>query len=136
MLSLDPTDCLPFTRFLGIVTPTKPHKTAWLLNKALGIRLCRQPNASIDFVGGKSIEVLHYLFRTESSEYRLARNKLGALTSPIRLVPELGEFDYFLLIEGAGHVARTASAVGAEQSFQYVSVLQVAEVKNAENLMF
>ena len=139
--SLDSPEQLPFSELIGLVTAEKPHKTAWLINTILHLKLIRLPNAVVEYNLNKSMEAIYYEYKTVNNSYRLIRNRLvnaQNFSSPF-LLGELHSYDYFFLIDNqtqSQEIAAMAESLKKNVNLQYVSLLEALEIKEVDNLIF
>lgn len=125
----------------GLVSSSKEHKLAWILNKYLRIRLIKQKDLYFDFLNKGCLVISNYLHCTECSTFRLLRNKsidLSTLKKPF-LAPDIKEYDYLLQINGAvneGWQQDLAAIFTLVPLIQYVKKFDPNTLKFKENLMF
>lgn len=125
----------------GLICTEKEYKLAWLINQVIKIRLIKQKDIEIDFVGDKKLEIANFLSKTEHSSIRLLKNKTiqGGEKSMIYLLPELANFDYFLLIQGfddqyKGDYFR--KSLQRIKQISFVQSLDMDKIKSRHNLLF
>ena len=125
----------------GLVSSSRDHTLAWTLNRALRLRLIRQPDLVVDLLTQGRLLFSHYLHATETLTLRLLRNR--TLTpSPLKkpfLTPDYKEYDYLL------HITNGVGALAAEELLpllaglpvvQYAGLVAVEDLKYKENLQF
>ena len=84
----------------GLVSSTRDYTLAWTLNRALRLRLIRQPELLLNLLSRGRLVFTHYLHITESLTFRLLRNRSIApsnLNKPF-LAPDIKEYDYLLAV--------------------------------------
>ena len=84
----------------GLVSSTRDYTLAWTLNRALRLRLVRQPELLLNLLSRGRLVFTHYLHITESLTFRLLRNRSIApsnLKKPF-LAPDIKEYDYLLAV--------------------------------------
>jgi len=126
---------------IGIVSNVRSFKLAWLLNADLSVSFYRTEDVELLFIDDSKMTFTHYLFSTENDCYRLIKNKshLFELTSKPYLLPELKEYDYFLLIENHTQSIdcdKVYEIISQQPQIQYCQRINPAQIKNRENLIF
>ncbi len=126
---------------VGIISPLKEYKFAWLLNKEFDIQLDKNQDIEIDFLKSKNLIISNFLYKTEHKCFKLLRNKSVDLyeSDSVFLVPELKRFDYFIIINGfedsiSEHEFK--NIIASISSVQYVQFFPVDNLKSKENLIF
>lgn len=123
---------------LGIVSTLKDYKLAWHINQVFKIDLVMQPPLVIEFVSSADLSITNYLYNTEYQEYRLIRNRGSELNSGF-LIPELINFDYFLVISGEKEVLPDQRAIDGLHSIrgiEYFQEIDVSRLKSKDNFIF
>ncbi len=83
---------------VGIRSSAKGYKLAWEINQALGWRLTRQTDLSVQFKKGEPIRFHHFIYDNGVCCYRLFRNKpVEGESGKVTLVPEFPHFDFILM---------------------------------------
>ena len=124
----------------GLVSSTRDYTLAWTLNRALRLRLIKQPELLLNLVSRGRLVFTHYLYTTETLTLRLLRNRSvapSALKKPF-LAPDIKEYDYLLAVSnGSGSLADDAllEQLGALEAVQYVCQFDPNTLKYKENLM-
>ena len=124
----------------GLVSSTRDYTLAWTLNRALRLRLIKQPELLLNLVSRGRLVFTHYLYATETLTLRLLRNRSvapSALKKPF-LAPDIREYDYLLAVSnGSGSLADDAllAQLGALEAVQYVCQFDPNTLKYKENLM-
>lgn len=124
----------------GLISSTRDYTLAWALNRALRLRLVRQPDLSLPLLHGGCLLFSYYLYATEALTLRLFRNRSVApsvLKKPY-LAPDFREYDYLLSISnGTGALAAEALVprLLALDKVQYVGQLDPNTLKYKENLL-
>ena len=124
----------------GLVSSTRDYTLAWTLNRALRLRLIKQPELLLNLVSQGRLVFTHYLYATETLTLRLLRNRSvapSALKKPF-LAPDIKEYDYLLAVSnGSGSLADDAllAQLGALEAVQYVCQFDPNTLKYKENLM-
>lgn len=123
----------------GISSTARDYKLAWLLNQALNIHIVKVEDLEIDYHNQDKVITSHFLFETEYTSLRLIRNKsFGEDKKPL-LIPELPNFDYFVLIQDQGHVfniPKILDRLRKLELIQYIQPIEIDKLKSKENLIF
>ena len=125
----------------GLICTEKEYKLAWLINQALNIRLVKQKDIEMDFVGNKKLEIANFLSETEHSNIRLLKNKSvqSGDNGMIYLLPELANFDYFVLTSGfeeqypEDYFRKSLHTI---KQVSFVQRLDMNKIKSRYNLLF
>ena len=123
---------------IGLVSTLKGFKLAWNINQVFKIDLVMQPELVIEFVNGADLSVTNYLYSTEFQEFRLIRNKGNADNSGY-LIPELANFDFFIMINGEVEIRPGQPAVERLHSIngiEYFQLIDVTKLKSKDNFIF
>jgi hypothetical protein len=125
---------------LGLATSAREYKLAWHINSALGVRLVKQQELSVEFLNDREITISHFLFKTEYSTFRLLKNKslAGAGKSGF-LLAELAHFDYLIMINDDGGFFDPDGTLTALKSIpvvEYLASINIDKLKEKENLIF
>jgi hypothetical protein len=124
---------------LGLVSPIKDYKLAWLINKAFDLNLVRENDLELEFISSPKLEISNYLLQLPYGFIQLLKNK--ALNSSMQLaylIPELRSVDYFLLIQDQTEQMNihTFMKFLTESPFiQSVMRIEVSKLKSKENLL-
>ncbi|MGW8122146.1 IPExxxVDY family protein [Roseivirga echinicomitans] len=126
---------------VAVNASVKEYKLAWMLNKSLGWDLSKKENITLDFTGNKALLISNYLYETEYQTFRLIRNRAvdGEDQFNAFIVPELKNFDYFILIENesVGFDTNTFISKIKEIPFvQFAVLMDAANLKSKDNLIF
>lgn len=126
---------------IGIVCSERSFKLAWLLNQLLGINLIRQKDLELEYIEGSILKIANFQFNTEHDTYQLLKNKAhwSLHTTKPFLLPELKEYDYFLIIDNMTKmidVEAIKQAVSQLPVVQYCLSIDLNTVKDRENLLF
>jgi len=125
---------------IGIVSPVKEYKLAWLINKMLGIRLVRQPDLSISFINNNLV-ISNFKAGTERCIYRLLKNQsVGeVMGNPNYLLPELKNFDFILMISDESNTIAVEDVLEKLRQLPelyYVMQADLSNLDSKENLIF
>ncbi len=125
----------------GLTCAEKEYKLAWLINQALKIRLVKQEDIELDFVENKKLVIANFLSETDHSSIRLLKNRSiqSEEKSMLYLLPELVNFDYFILTKGYDehfpeHFIRDNLKPVSQISF--IQQLDLDKIKSRYNLLF
>ena len=124
----------------GLVSSTRDYTLAWALNRALRLRLVKQPELLLNLLSRGRLVFTHYLYATETLTFRLLRNHSIApstLKKPF-LAPDIKEYDYLLAVSnGSGELADEAllQQLVALDAVQYACQFDPNSLKYKENLM-
>ncbi len=126
---------------LGIISAAKEYKLVWAINQLLGVKLIKNPDLHLDYIHSEPLVISNFIFETENSILRFLKNRSmeGEDIKKSILLPELKNFDYFLMLQGSGD---TFSLEALHQDLkgltliQYLTVIEVAKLKSKENLIF
>ena len=124
----------------GLVSSTRDYTLAWALNRALRLRLVKQPELLLNLLSRGRLVFTHYLYATETLTFRLLRNRSIApstLKKPF-LAPDIKEYDYLLAVSnGSGDLADEAllQHLVALNVVQYACQFDPNSLKYKENLM-
>ena len=123
----------------GISSPARDYKIAWLVNKALNIRIVKVQDLEIEYHNQDKITTAHFLYETEHCKLRIIKNKsFGEEKKPL-LIPELPNFDYFLWLQDESHLFDISEMLGKLRILdliQYIQPIEVEKLKSKENLIF
>ncbi|RLD23684.1 MAG: IPExxxVDY family protein [Bacteroidetes bacterium] len=124
-------------KVIGLVTTLKEYKLAWNINQVFKIDLIMQPPLLIEFIKGSDLSITNYLFKTELQYYRLIRNK-GNEDNSGHLIPELVNFDFFLMIGGEELMIDESETknLNSIKGIDYFQVIDVEKLKAKDNFIF
>lgn len=123
---------------IGLVSTLKDYKLAWSINQVFNIELALQPPVVIEFLNSPDLVITNFLFEDEFCEYRLLKNRGNDLNSGF-LIPELVNFDFFLLISGEEEILPEQSVINQLHTIKGVSFFQqidVSRLKSRDNFIF
>lgn len=124
---------------LGIVSPVKDYKLAWLINRTLQINLTRSEDLLIEFLSNPNLEISQFFLSLPHGFIQLLKNKsLNSSQQLAYLIPELRNMDYFLLIQdetGQIDLEVYLKKLADNPSIQSVVKLDVSKLKSKENLL-
>ncbi|GAC1376371.1 MAG: hypothetical protein NVSMB30_21630 [Hymenobacter sp.] len=125
----------------GLVSSSRDYTLAWTLNRALRLRLVKQPELLLNLVSHGRLAFTHYLHATDTLSFRLLRNRSN-VPSPLKkpfLAPDIKEYDYLLAVSngsGAYADAELVQHLTTLDAVQYVCQFDPNTLKYKENLMW
>lgn len=124
---------------LGLVSPVKDYKMAWLINKVMDLNLVRDNDFLLDFISAPRLEISNYFLPMPFGFIQLLKNKaLNSSQQLAYLIPELRSMDYFLLIQDETEQTSCqnfVSLLSQNPFIQSVVRLDVSKLKSKENLL-
>ena len=125
---------------IGIVSPVREYKLAWLINKMLGIHLVKKPDLEINFINNKLI-ISNFKSGMEPRMYRLLKNQsVGEPAGkPYYLLPELKNFDFLLMISDESNTVvmdDLLENIRQIPEVYYVMQTDLSQLDSKENLIF
>lgn len=124
----------------GLVSSTRDYTLAWNLNRALRLRLVKQPELLLNLLNRGRLVFTYYLHATDTLTFRLLRNRSIApsnLKKPF-LAPDIKEYDYLLAVtNGSGALAddELVQQLASLDAVQYVCQFDPNTLKYKENLI-
>ncbi|SDX88943.1 IPExxxVDY family protein [Hymenobacter psychrophilus] len=126
----------------GLVSSSREHTLAWVLNRALHLRLIKQPDLILDLLQRGRLVISNYLHATEHHTLRLFRNRsadASALKKPF-LAPDIRQYDYLLQINAGGTdllpAPQLIAHLTALPEVQLISQFDPNDLKFKENFLF
>ena len=122
---------------IGIVSTLKDYKLAWNINQVFKIDLIMQPVLLIEFLKGEDLAISNYLYQTEFQTFRLVKNKGTELNSGF-LIPELINFDFFLIITGEKDMlpdTEIVNRIHQIKGVEYFQIIDVSRLKSKDNFI-
>ena len=124
---------------LGLVSPIKDYKMAWLVNRELDLDLIKTEDLEIEFVSDPLMKISQYFLSLPHGYVQLLKNKAVNSTHQVAyLVPELKYMDYFLLVQDDTfqvNINTFVSKLAKVPFIQNVMKLDVTKLKSKENLL-
>lgn len=124
---------------IGLVSPVKDYKMAWLISRELDINLVKASDIRIEFLSSPSLEISQYSLSLPHGFIQLLKNKaLNTSQQLAYLVPELRNMDYFLLVQDQTHQISIATFVDILSKNSYVQSvvrLDISKLKSKDNLL-
>lgn len=124
---------------LGLVSPVKDYKMAWLINRELDLNLIQSEDLLLEFMTLPSLKIAQYFLYLPHGFVQLLRNKALNSTNQVSyLIPELKSMDYFLLVQDETFqisINTFANQLAKNRYIQNVMKLDVSKLKSKENLL-
>ena len=124
---------------LGLVSPVKDYKMAWLINRDLDLNLIKSDDLLLEFMTLPSLKISQYFLSLPHGFVQLLRNKALNSTNQVSyLIPELKSMDYFLLVQDETFqisINTFANQLAENRYIQNVMKLDVSKLKSKENLL-
>lgn len=124
---------------LGLVSPVKDYKMAWLINRDMHLNLVRSEDLILEFMTLPGLKISQFFLSLPHGFVQLLKNKaLNSSNQISYLIPELRYVDYFLLIQD--HTFQLSIHTFANQLVKNIFVqnviqLDIAKLKSKENLL-
>ncbi|MFD2203245.1 IPExxxVDY family protein [Shivajiella indica] len=124
---------------LGLVSPVKDYKMAWLINQALGVKLIKINDFEPEFLHQPQLKISQFLEEKEHGFVQLMKNRSHSDDgNALYLVPELKMFDYFLLIQDQTFELDINVYIERLSQIRYIQSavkLDINKLKSKENLL-
>lgn len=124
---------------LGLVSPVKDYKMAWLINRELHLGISKAKDIMLEFVSLPTLEISQYFLALPYGFIQLLKNKsLNSSHQLAYLIPELRNIDYFLLVQDhteQTNIATFVEALSKNAFVQSVVRLDISKIKSKENLL-
>jgi hypothetical protein len=123
---------------IGLVSTLKDYKLAWHINQVFKIDLTLQPTLEIEFINSVDLSIVSYLYATDFQQFRLVRNKSSS-TNAGYLIPELTNFDFFVIISGEVETMPEESVIERLHTIngiEYFQLLDADKLKSKDNFIF
>lgn len=124
---------------LGLVSPVKDYKMAWVINHSLGLRLVRTEDFEPEFIDQSQLKISQYMEQKEHGYIQLLQNRSFKENSQTRyLIPELRVVDYFLLLQDLTFQLDLNMYIERLSQVRYIQnivKLDVSKLKSKENLL-
>ena len=124
---------------LGLITPVRDYKLAWIINNQMGINLEKEDDLEMEFLNAPILKISQYFLSLPYGYVQLLKNK--SLTSAAQisyLIPELRNVDFFLIIQDETTELNAdlfLEHLSREVHIQNVIKLNVNKIKSRENLL-
>jgi hypothetical protein len=124
---------------LGLVSPVKDYKMAWLINRDLHLNLVRSEDLILEFLSLPRLKISQFFLSLPHGFVQLLKNKaLNSSDQVSYLIPELKSVDYFLLVQDETFqlsIHTFADQLVKNHFIQNVIPLDVSKIKSKENLL-
>ncbi len=124
---------------LGLVSPVKDYKMAWLVNRDLQLNMVKWEDLEIEFLTSPALKISQYFLSLPHGFVQLLKNKaLNSSNQVSYLIPELKSMDYFLLLQDDTFqisINTFASQLEKNPFIQNVMKLDITKLKSKENLL-
>ncbi len=124
---------------LGLVSPVKDYKMAWLINRDLQLGLRKEVDLELEFVTSPNLKISQYFLSLPHGFVQLLKNRALNSTNQVSyLVPELKSMDYFLLVQDETFqisIDTFVQELSKNQFIQNVMKLDIEKLKSKENLL-
>lgn len=126
---------------VAINASIKPHKLAWAINNHLKVDLTRDKNISLEFNEGRYLSIINFLDETEHQKLRLLYNRSDITDDRFSayLLPELKNFDYFLVLENESNTFDENAFISSTKQIpfvQFATKVDLQTLKSRDNLIF
>jgi hypothetical protein len=124
---------------LGLVSPVKDYKMAWLINRDLHLNLVRSEDLILEFLSLPRLKISQFFLSLPHGFVQLLKNKaLNSSDQVSYLIPELKSVDYFLLVQDETFqlsIHTFADQLVKNHFIQNVIPLDISKLKSKENLL-
>jgi hypothetical protein len=124
---------------LGLVSPIKDYKMAWVINQTLGAKLVKANDFEPEFINKSQLKISQYLEQKEHGFTQLLKNRsMKENAQLLYLVPELRVVDYFLLLQDMTFQLDLNTYIERLSQVRYIQnivKLDVLKLKSKENLL-
>jgi len=124
---------------LGLVSPVKDYKMAWLINRDLHLNLVKGEEIEIEFLSLPGLVISQFSLSLPHGFVQLLKNKsLNSTHQVSYLIPELKSMDYFLLVQDQTYqlsINTFANQLAQNPFIQNVMRLDISKLKSKENLL-
>lgn len=119
----------------------KPYKLAWYINRALEVTLVMKENIQIEFKKNKNLYIQNYEAHGTHYLLRLLKNRAEDVEDIYQayLLPELKNFDYFLLLENDTNTFDEKTFLNQIKEIpfvQFATQVDAETLKSRDNLIF
>ncbi|MEN8248045.1 MAG: IPExxxVDY family protein [Bacteroidota bacterium] len=123
---------------IGLVTTLKDYKLAWHINQVFKIDLVMQQPLILEFLKGADLEITYFAYVSEFKQFKLVKNK-SLEENTGHLIPELINFDYFLMVNGEEEIISNDSVIQGLhkiEGIEYFQLIDVSILKSKDNFLF
>jgi hypothetical protein len=124
---------------LGIVSPIREYRMAWLVNQDLELNLVKVDDLELEFLNSEKLEIAQYFLSLPHGFIQLLKNKaLNSAQQLAYLVPELKNLDYFLLVQDETEqldLSNFMEKLSRNPLVQSIVRIDISKLKSKENLL-
>ena len=124
---------------LGIVSPIRDYRMAWLVNKELELNLVKVDDLELEFLSAEKLEISQYFLSLPHGFIQLLKNKaLNSSEQLAYLIPELKNLDYFLLAQDETdqlELSNFMEKLSQNPLVQSIVRIDISKLKSKENLL-
>jgi hypothetical protein len=124
---------------LGIVSPIRDYRMAWLVNKELELNLVKSEDLELEFLSAEKLEISQYFLSLPHGFIQLLKNKaLNSSEQLAYLIPELKNLDYFLLVQDETdqlELSNFMEKLSQNSLVQSIVRIDISKLKSKENLL-
>ena len=124
---------------LGIVSPIRDYRMAWLVNKELELNLVKADDLELEFLSAEKLEISQYFLSLPHGFIQLLKNKaLNSSQQLAYLIPELKNLDYFLLVQDETEqldLSHFMEKLSQNSLVQSIVRIDISKLKSKENLL-
>ena len=124
---------------LGIVSPIREYRMAWLVNQELELNLVKVDDLELEFLNSEKLEIAQYFLSLPHGFIQLLKNKaLNSAQQLAYLVPELKNLDYFLLVQDETEqldLSNFMEKLSRNPLVQSIVRIDISKLKSKENLL-
>ena len=124
---------------LGIVSPIREYRMAWLVNQELELNLVKADDLELEFLNSEKLEIAQYFLSLHHGFIQLLKNKaLNSSQQLAYLIPELKNLDYFLLVQDETEqldLSNFMEKLSRNPLVQSIVRIDISKLKSKENLL-
>ena len=124
---------------LGIVSPIREYRMAWLVNQELDLNLVKADDLELEFLNAEKLEIAQYFLSLPHGFIQLLKNKaINSKQQLAYLIPELKNLDYFLLVQDETEeldLINFAKKLSQNPLVQSIVRIDISKLKSKENLL-
>jgi hypothetical protein len=124
---------------LGIVSPIREYRMAWLVNQELELNLVKADDLELEFLNSEKLEIAQYFLSLPHGFIQLLKNKaLNSTQQLAYLIPELKNLDYFLLVQDETEqldLSNFMEKLSQNSLVQSILRIDISKLKSKDNLL-
>lgn len=124
---------------LGIVSPIREYRMAWLVNQELDLNLVKADDLELEFLNAEKLEIAQYFLSLPHGFIQLLKNKAINSTQQLAyLIRELKNLDYFLLVQDETEeldLINFVKKLSQNPLVQSIVRIDISKLKSKENLL-